>query len=386
MKAEPCLSRTGLRYQYPVYAAVKCALLLAPGLLIAWIAAMALLAGWRAAVILAVPIALPAVPAIIVLRRLYVRWTCLGPECRRLLEIRPKGIDYTSRKLGPYPYPYEKTAPHRDEEAIVEWRYPGRAPLRATTIISQYALTLWGKLCYKDDPDIRADFLRHADALVARQTLGDPHDGCWLQEHKQDYYWPHEVPYASAMCQAQGISVLLRAHQITGHERYLQACQRAMLIFEKSVAGGGVRSDYPDGKVFFEEYCLSPFYSHTLNGLIYTLIGLEEMARVTDHPRARHWYERGVETLARPQVLDRYDLGYASTYDQLPSRLLAYDYHAVHCCLLMCLFDMTGREVFKETAERWLAYTDDRACRVRLFVHILSAKGVSGAWRTRLDP
>ena len=95
-----------------------------------------------------------------------------------------------------------------------------------------------------------------------------------------------EVPpgWYGAMCQGQAISVLVRAHLATSHlasgrsNTYLAAAARAAAVFNMSSQEGGVRGEVL-GRVWYEEYPTSPS-SHILNGFIYGLLGLQELASV----------------------------------------------------------------------------------------------------------
>ena len=95
-----------------------------------------------------------------------------------------------------------------------------------------------------------------------------------------------EVPpgWYGAMCQGQAISVLVRAHLATSHlasglrNGYLAAAARAAAVFNISSQEGGVRGEVL-GRVWYEEYPTSPS-SHILNGFMYGLLGLQELASV----------------------------------------------------------------------------------------------------------
>jgi hypothetical protein len=383
-KTEQSAAPHGLPYVYPIWGLTVAALVSAGLLSVVWVAVIWAVAGWVGALILGAPLAAGAVLALKAAHGFWGSINGIEALTRRMSQARPKSVDYGARTLGPYPLHYIKTATWRDEGGIIEVRREQGPPKRATLLIVQYALSLWDDILAVPNEDQGADFIRHAQALVDRQQRGGRLDGCWPEEHPQDYYFPHAVPYPSAMVQGQCISVLLRAHQLTGDSSFMDASHRAMGIFEVPVWEGGIRTDYPDGKVFFEEYALPPYYSHTLNGFIFTLWGLHDFARVADHPRARHWFDRAVQTLARVDVLSRYDLGYHSTYDTLPSRLISWRYHAAHIVQLRCLWEMTGLHVFRETADRWESYLSDRRARLRLCLHFLGMKAVSGAWRVQM--
>ncbi|HET8721210.1 MAG TPA: D-glucuronyl C5-epimerase family protein, partial [Nitrospira sp.] len=79
--------------------------------------------------------------------------------------------------------------------------------------------------------------------------------------------------------QGEGVSILTRAHLLTGKRHYLDLAVQAITPFHNSIAAGGVRSRLPDGSTFLEEYP-EPEAHHVLNGYLYAIIGLLDLRRV----------------------------------------------------------------------------------------------------------
>ena len=181
----------------------------------------------------------------------------------------------------------------------------------------------------------------------------------------------YEKGWTSAMAQGHALSVFTRAYKLTGHEKYLDAGRRVLdfLLLDKSQ--GGVATTMRDldktlaNRVFFEEYVSTP-NSYTLNGYIFTLLGLYDWATLTkDYPsrigenKAEWAFEEGLESLQ--YVLHLYDVGGFTNYDlgymnfDVAPRLLP-GYHAIHIKLLHALYTITENPRFQQFSELWKSY------------------------------
>lgn len=223
--------------------------------------------------------------------------------------------------------------------------------------IAQYALGYFG--CYLTAPsaEFREGFLRQADWL--RDHLAMRGDwGVWLHTFEFPVYGLSAEPWVSAMAQGEGISVLLRAAQLTGDTRYATAAGHAFGAFLRDVREGGVVVRDADGGVWLEEFPTDPPV-HVLNGFIFALWGVHEFHRVTGDPRAGRVWADGVATLAKH--LHRYELNWWSRYDLRERAACAWHYHATHIHQLQVMAELTGTPVFAACAARWKAYAEGRA-------------------------
>jgi hypothetical protein len=191
--------------------------------------------------------------------------------------------------------------------------------------------------------------------------------GVWVWYHRFD--WPYReilrAPWYSALAQGQGISVLLRAFQETGDERYLESGRRAFQAFGLDVSCGGVTYRDEAGQIWFEEYLVDP-PSHILNGFLWASWGVYDYALLTGNDEAMQLFDSAVQTLAAN--LSRYDTGYWSLYELSPTRLpmLASPfYHRLHIVQLQVMANLTGQGVFRDFARRWEGYEQDPRKRYR---------------------
>jgi len=172
--------------------------------------------------------------------------------------------------------------------------------------IAQAALGYWELRIEGHDTGRR--FLLLADWLVDHAEVG-PAGLAWysnlaLPKYQLEPGWP------SAMGQSEAMSVLLRAHEMTGDERYLQTARAALDVMTTEVSEGGV-SRRIDGHLVFEEYATALPLA-ILNGWIFALFGLHELAQTTCDERARAMFRASRAGLLA--LLPRYDIGWWSLY------------------------------------------------------------------------
>jgi heparosan-N-sulfate-glucuronate 5-epimerase len=158
------------------------------------------------------------------------------------------------------------------------------------------------------------------------------------------------------LAQGQGVSLLLRAHAITGTDPYRDAANRAFEAFLRSVESGGVAFTDCAGNVWLEEYIVDP-PTHILNGFIWAAWGIYDYFLATGSAAASNLFDATVATLRAN--LDRYDLGFWSLYEQsgtwLPMVASPF-YHRLHIAQLHVMHRITGEPIFGSVADRWQSY------------------------------
>lgn len=167
-----------------------------------------------------------------------------------------------------------------------------------------------------------------------------------------------EPPWISCMSQGEGISVLTRAFQLTGEQQYLDVALRAAEPFRVPLAAGGVRSSLDDGSVFLEEYP-DANASRTLNGFLYALVGISDLAHLVPETAANVEFRALCDTIA--SQWERWDTGYWSAYDlhQSPSGLrnpASPDYHNIHVTLFRFLARVIPDVRLMAPVRRWTYY------------------------------
>jgi heparosan-N-sulfate-glucuronate 5-epimerase len=205
-----------------------------------------------------------------------------------------------------------------------------------------------------------------ADLLVEHQASGGPHDGAWVQRAPYPHTFVLEPPWVSGMAQGEGASLLVRVHRETGDQRYADAAVRALAPLAVRSSDGGACA-LLDGRPFPEEYPTQPS-SFVLNGAIFALWGLRDVAVGLGQVEAGRAFEQGVDALAAS--IQRWDTGGWSLYDLFPHRVpnvASGAYHALHVAQLEAMVELAPRPELAAAAERFAAYGASRASRARAF-------------------
>ena len=196
---------------------------------------------------------------------------------------------------------------------------------------------------------------RAAGVLLERQASGGAHDGGWVQLRRYPHTYVLEPPWVSAMAQGEAASLLVRLHGETGEERYAEAATRALRPMRVPSGEGGA-SALLDGRPFPEEYPTDP-PSFVLNGAIFALWGLRDVAVGLDDADARGAFEAGVDVLAAS--IERWDTGGWSRYDLHPHRVVNVSsraYHELHVAQLEAMHDLAPRAELSAAADRFAGY------------------------------
>jgi heparosan-N-sulfate-glucuronate 5-epimerase len=258
-----------------------------------------------------------------------------------------------------------------------QWPPPWLDPARAQIHV---AVAQWGLGCYERHLGGEGDSwltaaTRAADYLIADQQSGGPDDGAWLQSEAMPHTYRIEPPWASAMGQGEGASLLVRVHRELGDDRYAEAATRALNPLQRPVADGGLRAPLGDG-FFLEEYpTVTP--SLVLNGGIFALWGCHDVGLALDDAATRQMFDEGVDTLAAN--LHRWDTGHWSRYDLYPHPLLNISssaYHLLHTTQLRAMHLVAPRPQFADTADRFERYAQSRLNRSIAFARKIAFRAV----------
>lgn len=234
-----------------------------------------------------------------------------------LLGVGPTSLTAKQKLLGRYYIDFREVAQGNrpfDEEGIPLQDYGKDLGMQYQPVgIAHYALGNWDLWLESRDNQYKVKFLRMADWFYKNLVVkGD--FGVW--EYKFDYpRFQLNAPWPSAMSQGEGISVLVRAYQLTEDKRYWECAQVALGSFKASLKEGGVRYRDERGLIWYEEYPSLVKPPHVLNGFIFALFGLYDFYKVTGNKEAFSLFSEGIETLR--VSLEQWDLGFWSRYDLL---------------------------------------------------------------------
>jgi hypothetical protein len=179
-------------------------------------------------------------------------------------------------------------------------------------------------------------------------------------------YWPHpmgfnkydlKIGWTGAWAIGNQLSALARLYQIEPSEKILTLTRLVINNLRTEIKNGGITAYDKNGYMWFEEYPSMP-KSSVLNGHINALFGLYDVWRVTSDQNIKSLFDLGLMTVE--SNLDKYDAGYWSYYDQKYNYVCDYKYHnGVHIPQLKILYQITGKEIFKEYYEKWESYNNE---------------------------
>jgi hypothetical protein len=260
-------------------------------------------------------------------------------------------------------YGEDWTASARDAAGVL---LTGTAKVYHPIRIAQFALHRHGRWLAAGDDAARVEFLAQARWLRDRQQRGGIPGLYRFGFPWKKYAAPRG--WSSAMAQGEAISVLLRAEGLQPGAGFGSAALRAAEPFRYDLAEGGVvwRSGTD---VFFEEIA-NRYAPHVLNGCVFALWGLWELAERGGDAQHRRLAEACAITLRR--WVPAYDTGWWTLYSLLRSaarrpHIATLKYHAFHVAQMRVLAEMFDERVFAAAADRWSSYVENRACRSRLF-------------------
>ena len=248
---------------------------------------------------------------------------------------------------------------HVDSNGVIMLNYYGRLGLQYNpNAIAQQALGYFDRYLETKNQEDKNAFLVQANYFIKHGRVVSDNILLW------EYNFPFEMrnylfaPWRSDLAQGQALSVLIRAHQITGKDIYAERAKRGYRAFHFLAREheGGVLDDQ-GGFTWLEEYIVnSP--NHVLNGFIWTLWGVRDYAVYFNNSHALNLWNECLKTLEHN--LKNYDLGFWTSYDWpqgydkrqpvMPSSLY---YQRLHAKQMLACYNLTGREFFLDYHKRW---------------------------------
>lgn len=276
-----------------------------------------------------------------------------------------------TKEIGAYPQNYEMKIGlinTVDENGIIKLDYKGSLGLQYNpNAIAQLALGYYDQIL--GGSNSRYAFLKQATFFLKHGRIVE--DGILLWEYKFPFEMRNylESPWRSALAQGQGISVCLRAYQLSKDERYLDAANKAFKAFKylSKEHSGGVLDD-SRGYLWLEEYIVAP-PNHVLNGFIWALWGVRDYAVFTGDKYAWEIWNSCVRTLK--ENLKYYDLGFWTSYDLVkfndrkqPTMPCSAYYQNLHVVQMGAMYRLTSDPVFEHYREKWSLQFKNRLNRI----------------------
>ena len=249
-----------------------------------------------------------------------------------------------------------------DEDGVILLNYYGDLGLQYNpNAVAQQALGYYDNYLDNQRQQDKDAFLTQANYFLKHGRV--VRDDILLWEYKFPFEMRNHLsaPWRSALAQGQAISVLIRAYQLTGNGRYLEATHQGYRTFHYLTRDheGGVLDDQ-DGFTWLEEYIVKPA-NHVLNGFIWALWGVRDYAIYFNYDHAHNLWEECLRTLE--SNLKNYDLGFWTSYDwpqgydrDLPVMPSSMYYQRLHTVQMLACYNLTGKRFFLDYYTKWGRY------------------------------
>lgn len=270
--------------------------------------------------------------------------------------------DLHSQILGEYYFLFEEAriAAGADQKLISKFDENG-IPVNKTYIdvrdkeyvyfpisIGQMGLSVFHTYLKTKSDDDKVRFLKFADWFMEYAEKDETCGVRWMTDVSLPAY-KNPGPWQSAFSQARGISILLRAYQMTEKQAYADTALEALKSFLLPVKEGGVTSFTNHGP-FYEEYT-AKVPTLVLNGMIFALCGIYDFVRVfPENKEAKKIFDDGIKTLENilpefdMEYWSRYNLCKADWYPEIDPATIGYQ--RLHATQLELLYKITGKEIF----------------------------------------
>lgn len=228
--------------------------------------------------------------------------------------------------------------------------------------VAQWGLGAWQQW-QRGNGDAESSFRCAVEWLRSNLSVDDKGRGFWWYRFDFDAYGLR-APWASALAQAQGISLLLRAYKVDRDEHDLERARQACAAMLSPIEEGGLLREFEGYTVLEEVVADRP--TAILDGIIFAIFGLQDFCFVVDDADARETLERCYRSLAL--LVPRYDLGYwsrADLYSLDPPMPASIFYHRLHVAQLKVLSKLRENPVFADYAQRWEAMLSSPLNRTR---------------------
>lgn len=283
--------------------------------------------------------------------------------------------EYSGEQLARY-YIDFKEIPGKLNKLIADFDKDG-VPLNTTYIdvkeqklhyypisIGQYALAVFHSYLDTNNEEKKAHFLRIAEWFYTSRIEDQDLGVYWLTDVEKPEYGVKE-PWKSGFTQSRGLSVLLRAWQLTGDDKYLVVAKKALVPFTKDISEGGVAVDLSTAPIYEEYVAAKP--TRVLDGHSFCLFGVYDAVRAITldvdaeaHHLAKAIFDKGIEGLAKR--LPDYDMGYWMKFnlcdlDFYPQNdPCTIGYLRLVMAQLMILHQISGHETLTAFAKKMKRY------------------------------
>lgn len=236
-----------------------------------------------------------------------------------------------------------------------------------------YALFKYNKYIFTGENHFLEEFLDISDSLLEdMKPNGSLEYGFEYKDYVTKTYF--KPGWISCMAQGEAISVYARAFAITRDYKYYEGAKKSYSFMFTPKEDGGCLATLEDldtrfsNNIFLEEYITYPKNHYTLNGYMFSMIGVYDILSLMEEERDIYQYvvrEDFVDLISTLKiVLPYYDLDNFSSYDlahiTMPEYRLFPDvsakYHKIHICQLDLLYKVTGDKMLMKYRNKFINY------------------------------
>ncbi len=159
------------------------------------------------------------------------------------------------------------------------------------------------------------------------------------------------IGWHDAMGQGRIINIMLKAHNLTNDNKYLEEAKLLSNAYFVEVSNGGLTYKNNNNGWWYEHFAhkdgLNP---RVLNGMMFTMQDIYYLYNYTNDADAKFLFDQGIISLKND--LPFYDFFGYSYYDSLKGST-NYNYQKIHVEKSKWLYDITGEEIFLEYYDKW---------------------------------
>ncbi len=279
---------------------------------------------------------------------------------KRELEPMDKRVNLSSEILQFHPFYQRNTRLNHKAIAFLD-KQP--ASIKADPITQCHmAISLFHEMLETENPLFRQEFLSQAEHILNKVEV-------WEMAGKMCGVIPHRYhpgsqnlasdPWISCQTQGWGMSIFMRAYQLTQKDSFREAALSLAQPFLIESVNGGLRKKEKTGRIFYQKLPFHGLHQHILNGFLSSLVGLHELHQATSDGLAADLFGQGLETVCTDEVLQTFDIGYSSIYGQLyqSASPACIAYNRVHVWQLAALSILSGYPQLNFWAAKWHQYT-----------------------------
>lgn len=219
--------------------------------------------------------------------------------------------------------------------------------------ISNYAHALYQDWYNSDcsNETIKKSFLDQALFLLNSKKDAHKNMSYWVYPFENTYFGVGPG-WISGIGQSMIAGVLYRAYDITKEERFKTAALQAIEVYLHDVESGGVVTSSTKGLWIQEVPSPDGRNFNILNGHITGLLGVYDMAKLTEDRRLYAVFQQGLSAVRTH--LPEFDAGFSSFYSlkvkqgEFPKIAPLGGYNKQHAWQLDKLYLITGDEIFKQ--------------------------------------